>query len=271
MGILLTQASRRLVLGGIGQAAFLLTATQAAQATTRATNLAEHPAASKATLSAGALAEFGERLRHAPRRRGFQSVPFVLTSQDMWDHEAASEVLAYRYRSLQMWECTDLMAPWLNLMREAINGQVFSHDNPEFLTVAAIHGTAHLALFEQTAWNKYNLPQLVADNFKANKFISEKPGASPVDDVQDQEGFYGPDNNNIVSLQRRGAVFLGCHDSIFAIARGLHSLPQYSATTANAIAADLTNSLVGGVVLVPSVVAFLVELQRAGFTYTKGD
>ena len=40
--------------------------------------------------------------------------------------------------------------------------------------------------------------------------------------------------------------------------------------TADAIAADLTNNLVPGVVLVPSVVAYLAELQDARFTYAKG-
>lgn len=32
----------------------------------------------------------------------------------------------------------------------------------------------------------------------------------------------------------------------------------------------LTNGLISNAVLVPSVVAFLVELQRSGFTYSKG-
>jgi hypothetical protein len=222
-------------------------------------------------LPGGTLAELRQRLSSAPRRRGFQTVPLVVTSPDLWDHEAAAEVLAYKYRSLQVWECTEISAPWINLMREAINGQVFSHGNPEFLAVAAVHGTAHLALFGQTAWDKYDLPRLTGGKFNTNSFVAEKPGVSPKDDLQDPNGFYGPNNSNISSLQRRGAVFFGCHDSIHAIARTLHGFPEHTATSADAIAAELTNSLVPGAVLVPSVVAFLVELQRAGFTYSKGD
>ena len=42
-------------------------------------------------------------------------------------------------------------------------------------------------------------------------------------------------------------------------------------TPTGEIAADLTNSLLPDCVLVPSVVAFLVELQTAGFTYVKGS
>jgi intracellular sulfur oxidation DsrE/DsrF family protein len=86
----------------------------------------------------------------------------------------------------------------------------------------------------------------------------------------DHACFYSPANDNIVSLQRRGAVFIACHDSIHAIARMVHDDATFSASPADKIAADLTNNLIPGAVLVPSVVAFLVELQRASFTYAKG-
>ena len=46
-------------------------------------------------------------------------------------------------------------------------------------------------------------------------------------------------NNNIVSLQRRGAVFIACHDSIHAIARAVHANPAFSANSADKVAADL--------------------------------
>ena len=220
-------------------------------------------------LTTGQLGELAVRLTAAPRRRGFQTVPFMLTSTDSWDQEAADDVLAYRYRSRQMWEVTELSAPWPNLMREATNAQVFAHGNTEFLAVGAVHGTAHLALFDQPTWDMYDLAALTDGKLAANSLIVEKPGVSVTDGLQDLDGFYGPANNNILSLQRRGAVFLACHDSIHAIARKLHGLPGFAATPADAIAADLTNGLIPGVVLVPSMVAFLVELQRAGFSYAK--
>ncbi|MGO4722187.1 MULTISPECIES: thiosulfate dehydrogenase [unclassified Inquilinus] len=221
------------------------------------------------TLTMGELSELAVRLTAVPRRRGFRTVPFMLTSPDSWDQEAAGDVLTYRYRSRQMWEVTELSTPWLNLIREAMNGQVFAHGNPEFLPVAAVHGTAHLALFDQPTWDRYKLAGLTDGKPAANSFILEKPGVSAEDDLQDLEGFYGPANNNILSLQRRGAVFIACHDSIHAVARRLHGIPDFAATPADVIAADLTNGLIPGVILVPSVVAFMVELQRAGFTYAK--
>jgi intracellular sulfur oxidation DsrE/DsrF family protein len=44
-------------------------------------------------------------------------------------------------------------------------------------------------------------------------------------------------------------------------------MAAFAERSADEIAADLTNNLVPGAVLVPSVVAYLVELQRSGFTY----
>jgi hypothetical protein len=83
--------------------------------------------------------------------------------------------------------------------------------------------------------------------------------------------FYGLNNNNIVTPQWRGLVFVACHDSIHVMTRGLHAAPEFSRSSANEIAADLTNSILPDVVLVPSVVAFIAELQRSGYSYAKGS
>lgn len=255
--------SRRGTLGLLGHAAFLAGA---------ATGSAFAAAPKGAGIPASEdLEKLKQRLAAAPRRRTFGTVPFVVTSRDQWDHEAAEAVLGYRNRALQVWECTEIGAPWLNLMREAISGQVFAHGNPGFLAVAAVHGSAHLTLFDPVAWDTHGLAALSGGKAARNTFVAPKPGTSPADDVQDIAGYYGPENNNIRTLQERGAVFVACHDSIHAIARGIHQRGGGSGPSADAIAADLTNRLVPGAVLVPSVVAFLVELQRVGFTYSKGD
>jgi intracellular sulfur oxidation DsrE/DsrF family protein len=215
------------------------------------------------------LADLKQRLSAAPRRRNFTSVPFVVTSSDDWDHEAAQAILSYENRSLQVWECTDIGAPWLTLMREAMNGQVFSYGNPGFLPVAAVHGSAHLTLFDDTVWERHGLAALSGGKAAKNTFVAPKAGVSPLDDLQDLTGYYGPAGGQIRTLQERGAVFIACHDSIHAIARTLQQ--RSDANSADTIAADLTNHLIPDTVLVPSVVAFLIELQRAGFTYAKGD
>lgn len=260
-----SSTGRRAALRLMGRATVLFAAAGAARPAAAAAGQ-QPPAAIPTT---GELGRLAARLAEIPRRRGLQTVPFMLTSPDSWDREAADAVLAYGYRSRQMWEATDLSAPWPGLMHEAINGQVFAFGNREFLAVAAIHGTAQLALFDQPTWDRYRLAGLTDGKLAANRFIIEMPDVSPADDLQDLDGYYGPANNSIVSLQRRGAVFLACHDSIHAIARKLHGAAEFATTPADAIAADLTNGLIPGAVLVPSMVAFLVELQRAGFTYAK--
>jgi intracellular sulfur oxidation DsrE/DsrF family protein len=223
-----------------------------------------------ATPGHGALESLSRTLSALPRRRDFQTVPFLLNDKRFWDHEAADALLSYS-APRQMWEPTDLAAPWLNLMRESLNSQIFSHGHKEFLAVAAIHGEAHFALFTQAAWDKYKLATKTEGKFDSNTLIVERSGVSPGDDIQNLDGFYGPNNNNIITLQRRGMVFVACHDSIHAIARGLHSASEFSGVSADAIAADLTKSLVPNVILVPSVVAFIAELQRSGYSYAKAS
>jgi hypothetical protein len=219
---------------------------------------------------ASTLEQLHARLRAIPRRRSFDTVPVVVVRPEDWDSAAASELVSYRYRSLQVWENDDVNGPWPGLMRESMNGQKFAHGNPEFLAVSATHGLAHLALFTQSMWDKYGLAGLTGGKFSSNTFLIEKPSVSLKDDIQDGDGFYGPSNSNIVSLQKRGAVFIACHDSIFAISRKLHADAKFNGQPVERIAADLTNHLIPDTVLVPSVVGFLVELQRAGFSYSKG-
>jgi hypothetical protein len=97
--------------------------------------------------AAKSLEELTARLKRAPRRRDFKTVPMILNDPDQWDHAALSEVIAYRGAPKQVWDNTGIASPWLNDMRNALNTQVWSFKNPDFLVVSATHGTAHLALF----------------------------------------------------------------------------------------------------------------------------
>jgi intracellular sulfur oxidation DsrE/DsrF family protein len=215
------------------------------------------------------LKRLTERLAAAPRRRNFETVPLIVKDADYWDHEAATELLSYSYNYKQVWDNDELGVAYLGLMREAINGQVFAQRRPDFLAVSATHGLAHLALFSQPMWDKYQLARLTGGKSTSNTFMVEPDGVSESDDLEKPTGFYGPADNNIVSLQNRGAVFIACHDSIHAISRTLHGGAGLAAVAPDTIAADLTNNLIPGVVLVPSVVAFIVDLQHAQYTYVK--
>ena len=231
-------------------------------------------AASEATFepaNAKPLRELSRVLAGMPRRRDFQSVPMILDNPDLWDQAALTTVLGYKGGPKQAWDNTDLAGPWLNGMRNALNSQIWSFREPNFLCVSATHGTAHLALFDQSMWDKYQLAKLAGGNITGNTFIG-LPSAAAHDpaDVQSAEGAFSSKDNGIVVLQRRGVVFMACHNAIWEVAEKLVGAGQNPDHLAiDAIAAELTNHLIPEVVLTPGIVATLVKLQQAGFAYSR--
>ena len=232
-------------------------------------NAAQATADAAAPAGAAGLALLKQRLRQAPRRRAFKTVPMIFNRKDQWDHEALSEVIRYRGAYKQVWDNKDLGGPWLNLMRNALNAQVWSFEHPDFLVISATHGSAHLALFDQAAWDKYALAKSAGDKFTTNSFIVDTPAAaSDAAEYEKADGVFSAKDNSIVALQRRGAVFLSCHNAIWEVAEKLLSAGQNpDKLTHEALAADLTNHLTPGVILTPGAVGTLPELQQAGFHY----
>ena len=78
-----------------------------------------------------------ERLAKAPRRRDFKTVPMILNEPSQWDDEALREVMAYKPVPKQVWDNTKIESPWLNLMRNSLNAQIWSFKHPDFLAVSA--------------------------------------------------------------------------------------------------------------------------------------
>ncbi len=235
------------------------------------TEAAHAEAAKPMTLPAGAdtLAALAARLAKAPRRRDFKTVPMILTDKNFWDHEALAEVLAYRAGPKQSWDNTDIAGPWINGMRNALNAQVYSFNHPNFLVVSATHGNAHLALLDQTMWDKYQLAKLAGGKFATNTLIVEQPGASvDVKDFQNPDGAFSGHNLSIQALQRRGVVFLGCHNTMWEVSEKLIKAGvNPDKLSHEQMAAELTNHIIPGVVLTPGIVATLPELASAGFSY----
>ena len=220
---------------------------------------------------ASTLRDLTERLARAPRRRDFKSVPMIVDNPDQWDDAALKEVIGYRGQPKQVWDNTDIGGPWLNLMRNSLNGQVWAYRHPDFLAVSATHGPAHLALFDQAMWDKYQVTKLTKGKFTRNTLI-DVPKAAGEDpkNFENPEGPFSPHDNNIVGLQRRGVVFLACHNAIWEIAEKLMKAgANPDKLSHDAVTAELTNHLIPGVVLTPGIVATLPELQLAGFYYAK--
>ena len=195
----------------------------------------------------------------------------ILTQPRDWDSEALDLLLAYRGRQKQVFDNTELAGPWLNLMRNSMNVEVFSWKHPDFLCVSATHGSAHLALYDDFIWDKYRFAQLTDGKFASNTLMRPPRGMQgDVRDVQKVDGPYSPAANAIPVLQRRGAVFVGCHNQVWEIAgRRIEAGVNPDRLSHEALAAELTNHLIPGVVLSPGAIGTLPEFQAAGFHYAK--
>ena len=195
----------------------------------------------------------------------------ILNHPDQWDHAALFEVIAYRGVPKQVWDNTGIESPWLNVMRNSLNAQVWSFRHADFFAVSATHGTAHLALFGPAMWEKYQLAKLTGGKLQSNTLIAEQKGAAaaPID-YENPEGTFSPHDNSIPALQRRGVVFLACHNAIWELAETLIAAAVNPDKLSHAaLAAELTNRLIAGAVLTPGMVGTLPELQHDGFSYAK--
>ena len=215
------------------------------------------------------LEELKKRLAQAPRRRDFKTVPMILNHPEQWDHEALTEVFTYGAVRKQAWDNTKIGGPWLDLMRNALNSQIWSFDHPDFLAVSVTHGTAQLALFDQAMWDKYQLTRLAGEKFKTNTLIVEqKAAAADPANYEDPAGVFSSENNSIPALMRRGVVFMACHNAIWEQAAALIKANVNPDKLAHgALAAELTNHLVDGVILIPGAGGAMLELQQVGFHY----
>src|ERR1700733_16096592 len=258
---------RRTALQAIGLG---LTACAAGVVSPRLVSAKESEAANLVPRDGHELQKLSDRLAKIARHRDYKTVPMILTDSEQWDAEALNEVIAYKSPHKQVWDNTEIASPWLNLMRNSLNAQVFSFGHRNFLTVSATHGSAHLALFDQDMWDKYRLAEMAGGDFKTNTLIVRKAAPSELSDFENPKSVFGPAGNTIPALQNRGVVFMACHNAIWEgagklLAKGVNP----DRLSHEAIAAELTNHLVDGVVLTPGIVATIPELQQAGFHYVK--
>jgi hypothetical protein len=156
-------------------------------------------------------------------------------------------------------------------MRNAMNAQIWSFRHPNFLALSATHGSAHLALYDDYIWEKYDFPKLVHGKQKTNTFILEPAAAhsNPMD-FNDPDGVFSPHDNSITVLQKRGAVFLACHNEVWELTMALHAKgvnPDHLSHPE--MAAEFTNHLIPGAILTPGIVGTLPELELAGYQYAK--
>jgi hypothetical protein len=211
-----------------------------------------------------------EQLAKVTRRRNFKTVPMILDTPDLWDAEALNAIIAYSGSWKQIWDNTEIGSPWLNLMRNSLNTQVFSFRHRDFLEVSATHGSAQLALYDQAMWDKYQLATMAGPHFKTNTLIEAKEVSTNTAAHEDPNSVFGPAGDTIPALQRRGVVFMACHNAIWEhTAKLLEKGINADRLSHEAIAAELTNHLIEGVVLTPGMAGTIPELQQTGFHYEK--
>lgn len=229
------------------------------------------PSAPHVLKGAKSLDALTGKLASFEPRRDFKTVPMILVDRADWDADALDAVLHYAGGPKQSWDNTDLAGPWLNVMRNAMNSQVWSFGHADFLCVSATHSSAQLALYDDVMWDKYSLAKGAAGGVTKNSFVAAKP-ASSVDaaDFQNEKGAFSPAANSIQGLQRRGAVFLACHNAAWELSeRLIASGANPDKLSTGALCAELTNHLVPGVIMTPGAVGTLVELATAGFSYAR--
>jgi hypothetical protein len=248
---------------GVAMIGAALASTPSAQAAAATGESLIPPNAPKLKALAAALAK-------APRRRDFKTVPMILTNPDQWDSEALHLLLTYSGGPKQVWDNTALDSPWLNLMRNAMNAQIWSWKHPDFIAVSATHGTAHLALYDGHIWDKY-LAKFTGGKHRTNTWI-ERPAASKASaaDFNDTKGVFSPHDNSVTILQRRGAVFCACHNEVWEVTMGvLKKGINPDKLSHEKVAAEFTNHLIPGAVLTPGVVGTIPQFQLAGYQYIK--
>ena len=232
---------------------------------------AASPSAPLVPAGAKTLDELTTKLAGFEPRRDFKTVPMILDHRDQWDADALDAVLHYAGGPKQSWDNTDLGGPWLNVMRNAINSQIWSFRHPDFLCVSATHGSAQFALYDETIWEKYGLAKLAGSGVTKNKWTEATPAsARDAADYQNADGPFSPRANSVQGLQRRGAVFLACHNAVWELCErliGTSVNPDH--LSAPAMCAELSNHLLRSVILTPGAVGTLVELASAGFAYAR--
>ena len=190
----------------------------------------------------GQLQSLMEQLAKAPRHRNFKTVPMILDTPDLWDAEALDAIIAYRGSMKQLWDNTEIGSPWLNLMRNSLNAQVFSFRHPDFLEVSATHGSAQLALYDQAMWDKYQLATIAGGDFKTNTLMDAKDVPTDTAAHEDPNSVFGAAGNTIPALQQRGVVFMACHNAIWEhTAKLVEKAINPDRLSHEAIAAELTS------------------------------
>jgi len=117
---------------------------------------------------------------------------------------ALSEVIGYRGGNDRCGINGD-WRPWLNLMRNSLNAQIWSFKHPEFLVVSATT-VGHLALFQQTMWTS-TVSRKWPGQVHGNTLLDDNPPVHRTQRITKAPRSISSHDNSIPALQRRGSSF----------------------------------------------------------------
>jgi hypothetical protein len=198
-----------------------------------------------------------------------------LTPTDPQYHFAEYEAIVNRdVKFRQLWQWREIVNPIINFnIANALNAAEFSYGVPagQFQVVVQAYHAANNALYDDHLWAKYRLGEAfgVMDPAMSKPAIRnifyKSPLASPPAQLGVRADPYYADSS-IEGLQRRGVLYLVCHNSVHghalqAVAGGRNPDNQ----TAAEIVGEIVAHLVPGSIMIPAGVFELVRLQDKGY------
>ncbi len=159
-------------------------------------------------------------------------------------------------------------------VRNSLNGFQFSYDVPpgQIQVVVQAYASAIAAMYDDFIWQKYRFGEFASITDPTTKqpavrniwYHSANPAPASV--PTDRANAYYSDTS-IEGLQRRGVLFLACHQTILGQGGSVaaDSTRNTDKLSADQIVAEIQAHLIPGALLVPAAVGELVRLQDKGY------
>jgi intracellular sulfur oxidation DsrE/DsrF family protein len=203
---------------------------------------------------------------------------FVARNQD-FDWEAFAAAIDVSAPVRHVWQAFAFRPQVFNNLKNVLNGLQFGYgyDPSDVHLVFAPHGPSSAYNYTDYIWQKYrigealNLVDPAGNRIESNVFLTPRAGMTGSDDLDDEMGAY--QDTSIQRLQQRGVTFLSCATALQEQARIVHAAGfAPPGASVDSIATDMLEHLIPNAVLVPSMVATVIVLQRRyGYTYLTLD
>ena len=138
----------------------------------------------------------------------------------------------------------------------------FHVSTSEVNLVVGVHGDALPVLVDDVIWAKYRIAEEYSVHIAADGGL---PG-NPFTESHAYEGRLIARDQSVEALQRRGAIFVICNNTIRGAAQRLAAKQKVQPPE---LEATLHAHLLPGVKTVPAMVVALAQLQEHGLTYVK--